>query len=261
MSLIKTAVARVARQTFSPRLAARTLRSATLVIQTRSYASKKKSKHADPSDEPTTKVKSKSKSSSNEAEDLVPGSQRIAAGEVYLKAEESMKSTLERFRKEVSSLETRASGRVTTSLLAPVRVKLPDHDPKGVRLEEIATVGVREGTTLVVTVFEDHTLKYVEQAIYDAKLPGLNPQRADSRTIKIPVPKPTVEARHALYTTAQRHAEDARVHIRKQHSTSVKKGGFKKFSQEFDELQELNDKYIKEVDKILADLKKSTGAK
>ena len=48
------------------------------------------------------------------------------------------------------------------------------------------------------------------------------------------IDRPTVEARHALYTTAQRHAEDARVHIRKQHSTSVKKGGFNKFTQEFD---------------------------
>jgi hypothetical protein len=48
--------------------------------------------------------------------------------------------------------------------------------------------------------------------------------------------RPTVEARHALYTTAQRHAEDTRSHIRKEHSASVKKGGFKKYSQEFDEV-------------------------
>ncbi|KAI0342299.1 ribosome recycling factor, partial [Trametopsis cervina] len=223
-----------------------------LSVQTRSYASKKKSKHAEATSDPKT------------AEAFIPGSQRIAGGEVYHKAESSMKSIVDRFHKEVSSLETRASGRVTTALLAPVRVKLPNHsdaDGKGIRLEEVATVGVRDGTTLIVTVFEEHTLKHVEQAIYDAKLPGLNPQRSDSRTIKIPVPKPTVEARHAQYTAAQRHAEDARTHIRKQHSTSVKKGAFKKFSQEFDELQELNDRYIKEVDKLLADLKKSTGAK
>ena len=29
-------------------------------------------------------------------------------------------------------------------------------DGKGVRLEEIATVGVKEGTTLLITVFEEH---------------------------------------------------------------------------------------------------------
>ncbi|KAI0689575.1 ribosome recycling factor domain-containing protein [Cytidiella melzeri] len=252
MSLLKAAIARVGRVQPTSALARQVLHLHPLplaVLQTRPYASKKKSKHAEPAEDP-------------HPEAFVPASQRIAAGEVYHKAEESMKSSVERFRKEVSSLETRASGRVTTGLLAPVRVKLPtSSDSKGVRLEEVATVGVRDGTTLVVTVFEEHTLKHVENAIYEAKLPGLNPQRADSRTIKIPVPKPTVEARYALYSTAQRHAEDSRTHIRKQHSMSVKKGGFKKFTQEFNELQELNDRYIKEVDKVLAELKKSTGAR
>lgn len=90
---------------------------------------------------------------------LVPSSQRILAGEPYFKAEESMKHTIDRYRKEVATLETRASGRVTPAILAPVRVQLPGQegaDGKGARLEEIATVGVREGTTLIVTVFEEH---------------------------------------------------------------------------------------------------------
>ena len=68
-----------------------------------------------------------------------------------------MQGVLEWFRKEVAALETRATGRVTPALLAPVRVKLPDSaDTRGVRLEELATVGVKEGTTLLVTVFEEH---------------------------------------------------------------------------------------------------------
>ena len=32
-------------------------------------------------------------------------------------------------------------------------------------------------------------MKYVEQAIYDAKLPSITPQKLDNRTIKIPIPK------------------------------------------------------------------------
>ena len=32
-------------------------------------------------------------------------------------------------------------------------------------------------------------LKAVEQAIYEAKLPGVIPQKADASTIKIPIPK------------------------------------------------------------------------
>jgi len=244
-----------------------------VVTQTRSYASKNKKDNK--------KDKNSASSSHLEVEDfdhkynkdfnkhstttsnLVPRSQQILAGEDYVKAEDKMKSILERFRREVSGYETRASGRVTTALLAPVRVVLPGHgeEGKGVRLEEIATVGVKEGATLLVTVFDEHSLKHVEEAIYNAKLPGITPQRVDSRTIKIPVPKPTVEARLALYTSAQRHAEDSRVHIRKQHQASLKKGAYKKHAPEIDEFQKLTDKYITDVDKILTEFKKLTGAK
>lgn len=90
---------------------------------------------------------------------LVPGSQRILAGEEYMKAEGKMKAIVEKYRKEVAGLETRAVGRVTPDMLHPVRVMLPHNqglDGKGVRLEEIATVGVKEGTALLITVFEEH---------------------------------------------------------------------------------------------------------
>ncbi|GJE86445.1 ribosome-recycling factor [Phanerochaete sordida] len=251
LSLVRTA-AFGARLRLRP-YALRSWRPAPLadVPGVRTYASKKKKHARDDDDEPPSKHKVSTGS-------LVPGSQQILAGEVYFKAEDAMKATVDRYRKEVADMETRATGRVTPAMLGPVRVVAGGNK---VRLEEVATVGVREGTTLVVTVFEEQTLKAVETGIYDAKLPGVIPQRVDARTIRVPIPKPTVEARHALYTTAQRHAEDARVHIRKHHQGAVKKGAFKKHSQELDELQELCDKYVKDVDGILAEMKKSTGAK
>jgi len=175
-----------------------------------------------------------------------------------------MKAVLERYRKDVASMDMRASGRVTPGILSPVRVILPENKDaggRGVKLEEIATVGVREGTTLIVTVFEEHTLRYVEEALYDAKLPGVIPQKSDARTIKIPMPKPTVETRHAMFAAAQRQAEEARVHIRKQHQASLKKGKYAKHSVELDEFQSLVDKYLGEIDKVLAEVKKASGAK
>ncbi|KAH9924365.1 ribosome recycling factor domain-containing protein [Amylocystis lapponica] len=196
--------------------------------------------------------------------DLVPGSQRIAAGDEHKRAEEKMRAVLERFRKDVAGLEMRASGRVTPAVLAPVRVPLPDNkgaDGRGVLLEEIATVGVREGTTLLITVFEEHTLKHVEQAIYDAKIPHVVPQKIDSRTIKIPMPKPTVEARQAMVANVQRQAEEARMHVRKQHQASLKKGKYAKHSVEVEEFQSLTDKYLGAIDKVLAESKKSAGSK
>ncbi|KAL1941749.1 hypothetical protein VTO73DRAFT_6749 [Trametes versicolor] len=192
--------------------------------------------------------------------DLIPASQRIVASEEYKKAEGKMQTALEWFRKEVAGLETRATGRVTPALLSPVRVKVPGApDARGVRLEEVATVGVKEGTTLLVTVFEEHTLKYVEQGIYDAKIPSVTPQKVDNRTIKIPVPKPTVETRNALYTGAARTAEDARVQLRKHHQALLKKENIAKHSPDFSTYQALLDKSLAELDKILAHLKKTTG--
>lgn len=90
---------------------------------------------------------------------LVPGSKQKltdeAAAEDYEKAERKMDAAVEWYRKEVAGLETRSSGRVTPELLAPVRVKLPDSNGELLGLEDVATVGVRDGSTLLVTVFEE----------------------------------------------------------------------------------------------------------
>ncbi|CAL1709042.1 unnamed protein product [Somion occarium] len=207
----------------------------------------------------------KGKSKQNIATDtLVPGSQRILADPNYVQCEEKMKGASEKFRKDVAAFETRASGRITPAVLAPVRVMLPDNkgpDGKGVHLEELATVGVRDGTTLLVTAFEERTLKYIEQGIYDARISGVIPQSSDSRTIKIPMAKPTVETRQAFYATASKQAEEFRVQIRKHHQAFLKKGAYGKRAPEVTDFQKLADKYIKTIDQTLADFKKVTGAK
>ncbi|KAH9477404.1 Ribosome-recycling factor [Psilocybe cubensis] len=195
---------------------------------------------------------------------FVPGSKQPitdeAAQQEYAKAEAAMKTSVEWFRKECAASEARALGRVTPALLSPVRVKLPDTD-KSVRLEELATVGVREGSTLLITLYDEHSIKHVEAALYDSGIPGVVPHRQDNRTIKVPIPKPTVEARKELFTIAKRKAEDIRVQIRKQHAASLKRGKYEKHSVELEEFQKLTDKYIKETDKVLADLQKATGGK
>jgi ribosome recycling factor len=47
--------------------------------------------------------------------------------------------------------------------------------------------------------------------------------------------RPTVESRTALYSAAQKKAEDTRVAIRKQHQASLKKGKYAKRTVEYDE--------------------------
>lgn len=120
--------------------------------QARTYAKKSKQKQDEPEAPSTSK---KTKVSAN---DIIPGSQQAISDPTqaaeYEKCSSKMSTAVQWFRREVAQMETRASGRVTPQLLVPVRVKYGDESADGVRLEEVATVGVRDGSTLIVTVFE-----------------------------------------------------------------------------------------------------------
>ena len=76
------------------------------------------------------------------------------------KAEQKMRGTIEWYRKEISAVSNRASGRVTPAILDAVRVSLKGHDGEDtdltVKLTEVATVGMKEGSVLVVTAFDEH---------------------------------------------------------------------------------------------------------
>jgi len=239
--------------------------STSALLYTRGYASKSKKQPSSKDQSKAAKALLKSSKFDGEkygtmtTDQLLPGSQlRISesALDEYRKCEEKMVMTVEWYRGEVAKMENRASGRVTPEILAPVSVKIPGRGANGVRIEEVATVGVKDGSVLIVTVFEDSSLPHVETALYDAKIPGVVPQRVDARTIRVPIQKPTVEARNSLQTVAQREAENTRVQLRKHFQASVKKGKFGKHSVELEEFQKLMDKHIADVDKILAAMKK-----
>ncbi|KAK0215432.1 ribosome recycling factor [Armillaria fumosa] len=96
------------------------------------------------------------------------------------KCEEKMKASVE----WTADASTRAAGRATPALLA----------------KEVATVGVRDGSMLIVT-------------------------RQDTRTSRISVPKPTLDAKSSVTTATGKKAEDARVHCRKLHQASREESG------------------------------------
>jgi len=133
------------------------------LLHVRGYASKS-GKHSSKDRSKASKARLKSSNFDGEkhgvvsTDQLVPGSQlRIAESALgeYQKCEEKMVTAVEWYRREVAKMETRVSGRVTPEILAPVSVKIPGRGANGVRIEEVATVGVRDGSVLIVTVFED----------------------------------------------------------------------------------------------------------
>ena len=142
---------------------------------------------------------------------LTPGSQQAltdpTAREEYVRADAKMVASVEWFRREVARLEARASGRVTPRLLAPVRVS-PSASPStsgsesgsgsgsGVqkaRLEEVATVGVRDGSTLIVTVFDPQVRAFwgrgggCRARVSTRPMSSTTPHRSLSRTTGCPL--------------------------------------------------------------------------
>jgi len=176
---------------------------------------------------------------------------------VYEDTERKMTGVVDHYRRAVADLEMRASGRVTPALLDGVGVSL--EEGATVKLQEIATVGIRDGTNLLVTVFEEDSLKSVERALYAAKIANVVPQKVDNMTLKLPMPKPTIESQRALVATAAASAEETRVILRNLRGTGIKRAKLPKHDSGIDEFQKLMDKYVVEVDKLFEKMKKNYG--
>lgn len=84
---------------------------------------------------------------------LVPGSERVNAGEAHTAADSRMRTATDWLKRTAAQLEQQGAGRVTPDLLRPVQVTLPDGSEHS--LVDVATVGVKDGTTLIVTVFAE----------------------------------------------------------------------------------------------------------
>ncbi|KZS97285.1 ribosome recycling factor [Sistotremastrum niveocremeum HHB9708] len=233
--------------------------SGSQIHQLRFYASKTKQKNngreSREPDVPRTKDGNKGRLSTA---DLVPGSKQVLedASQAELeKVAAKIQSTITWFKKQLAEIQSRGSGRVTPAILDSVRVEAGTRGI--VKLDQVSTVGVRDGTTLMINVFEDEMTKHVEKALYNSKIPNVIPQRQDARTIKIPMPKPTIDSRKEGFLAASKYAEEARTQVRKNIALGTKKGKFEKHSKELSEFQRLNDRFIQEIDKLLESSKKA----
>ncbi|KAG8878397.1 hypothetical protein FRB98_006133 [Tulasnella sp. 332] len=188
--------------------------------------------------------KKKGKSKGMLVAELTPASKSKVSPEARAEctqASTKMRNNVEWYRNQMAGLENRAQGRVSPAILDSVRVHIGAGEEEAiVKLMEVATVGVKEGTVLVVTVFDEHNLKAVEKAIYAANIPQVVPQKIDSRTIRIPMPKPTVEGKESFIKEGSKEAENTKKKIRAVREASAKiltKMGFDKWSPELKEVR------------------------
>jgi ribosome recycling factor len=160
-------------------------------------------------------------------------------------------------KNELKKLRT---GRASTSLLDQVRV---DYYGSEVPLQQVANVAVEDSRTLTVVPWEKQMVPAIEKAIMKSDL-GLNPATAGS-VIRVPLPALTEERRRDLSKVVRHEGENAKIairNVRRDVMHELKEMLKEKLvSEDVDrkgqeEVQKLTDKYVAEVDHVIAEKEK-----
>lgn len=172
---------------------------------------------------------------------------------IYKQAQEKMHKAVEQVDHEFSSLRT---GRASTALVDNVQV-----EAYGSRLplKQTATVATPDARTIAITPYDKTQMGAIEKALLAANL-GMNPTN-DGKIIRLIIPPLTEERRKDLVKVAKKMAEEGRIavrNVRRHANDEIKKTEKTHEISEDDrdkankQVQELTDKFIKEIDDLLA---------
>jgi ribosome recycling factor len=168
-----------------------------------------------------------------------------------------MDKSLESLRRELAKIRT---GRAHPSLLEHVHV---DYYGSEVPIGQAANVTVEDARTLAVTAWDKTMVPVIEKAILTSDL-GLNPTTAGT-VIRIPLPPLTEERRVELGKVVHHEGENAKIairNIRRDANQNCKELLKEKDISEDEErraeteIQQITDRHIEEVDKIVAEKEK-----
>ncbi len=180
---------------------------------------------------------------------------------VFAFAEEKMGKTINALNSEYGSIR---AGRANASVLDRVRV---DYYGTPTPINQMAAISVAEARILVIQPWDSSTLSSIEKAIQTSDI-GINPQN-DGKVIRLTFPQLTEERRKDLSKEVRKIAEESRIAIRSIRRDCIDKVKKMEKASEITEddlknaekkLQDITDKYVKEVDKISADKEKEIMA-
>ena len=174
--------------------------------------------------------------------------------EIKKDAADRMSKSVASLKQELTKLRT---GRAHTSLLDHITV---DYYGSQVPLNQVSNVGVEDSRTLTVTPWEKAMVPVIEKAILNSDL-GLNPASAGT-VIRVPLPALTEERRKDMIRVVRNEAEGGRIAVRNVRRDAI--GDVKDLQKEKligedeerraeDEIQAITDKYVAEIDRVLAD--------
>ena len=167
--------------------------------------------------------------------------------------EEKMKKTIASYQDNLSTIR---AGRANPDVLKKITV---DYYGAPSSISSIAEVKVTDARTITITAWDKSIMKGIEKAIQTSDL-GINPQN-DGSCIRLSFPPMTEDRRRDLSKQISKMGEEAKVAIRniRRDANDKVKADKKNSIMTEDEakasdklVQDLTDKYIKEIDNVTA---------
>lgn len=171
--------------------------------------------------------------------------------------EEKMKQSITVFQKELVGIRT---GRANPALVEELTV---DYYGTPTPLFQLAKITTPDPRTILIQPWDKQALQSIEKAILKSDL-SLTPIN-DGTSIRLNIPSPTEERRKELVKLVRKKGEEAKVVIRNIRRAGVeeleKEKKNSKISEDIEkrlkeQVQKITDKYIEEIDKILAEKEK-----
>lgn len=175
----------------------------------------------------------------------------------YTNLKERMEKSIGAFKEKLSEIR---AGRANPAILNKVKI---DYYGTPTPINQVAGVSVPEARLIVIQPWDVSVLKDIEKAILASDI-GLNPNN-DGKVIRLAFPELTEERRRDLAKEIRKIAEEAKVSIRAIRRDGIDEAKAKQKNSEITEdelksaeteIQKITDKYIDEIDKILADKEK-----
>ncbi len=167
--------------------------------------------------------------------------------------EHKMSKTIEVLSKELAAVR---AGRANPAVLDKITV---EYYGAPTPLNQVAAISSPDPRTLAIQPWDGSVLREIERAIMTSDL-GINPQN-DGKVIRLTFPPLTEERRKELIKQVAKIGEDSKVAIRNVRREAIDKwkAAHKKSEMTEDELhdaedkiQKVTDKFVKEIDGIVA---------
>ena len=167
--------------------------------------------------------------------------------------EVKMKKTISSYQDNLSCIR---AGRANPDVLKKIEV---DYYGSPTAISSIAEIKVIDARTITITAWDKSAMKGIEKGILTSDL-GINPQN-DGSVIRLIFPPMTEERRRELSKQISKMGEDAKVAIRNiRRDANDKVKAMKKDSEMTEDeakqsdklIQDLTDKFIKEIDAVTA---------